>query len=220
MSDAEVRAAMEAAMIASQGNLSNAAVRAKSMSLMSPDAAAAGRDSFDGPDLGSPALCAEDLKTPRDEEGGGGGGGASGASPPKAKPEITLPTMPEPERVYTEGADFKLVESVLSILFLRKFDQFAQMEEVLKRSLATVPGRKALVDVLSARRDQWAVCTNKQVFDGLRTVAAAALAAIDNLLEMAAEYSVGDGGDLFEQFCRAEAGKALPLPCVSTAVLI
>eukprot|EP01052_Picozoa_sp_SAG31_P022387 SAG31_NODE_1778_length_7297_cov_10.330786_9_plen_235_part_01 len=89
-----------------------------------------------------------------------------------------------------------MMETFLQILFLRKFEQFAQMEEVLKRSLATVLGRKALVDVLSARVDQWAACSNKQVFDKLRDVALTALAAIDALPDL-------------EQFCMTESGSML-----------
>ena len=124
---------------------------------------------------------------------------ATDGAPARKAAELQLPAtmmVPEPEVDDDEDADFKMIESMLSILFLRKFDQFEQSAPVLKRSLSTVAGRKAVVGVLSARGGQWAVCTNKQVFDCLRDVAAAVLTAVDAFLL---------GGGYFDVFCKTEA---------------
>jgi hypothetical protein len=128
-----------------------------------------------------------------------------------------LPRAPDSEDGPTSGdTQASFIESVLSLLFLQKFDQYDQMQDALRSHLKASDGRRALARVLGERQQQWGSMTNKGVAERLVTLVALAFdqlgsqAAMDrvtgkqsfdkeactslNLVEMAQVYTLTEGG--------------------------
>ena len=135
----------------------------------------------------------------------------SGAAPPG------LPRAQDSDEGLASGdSQASFIESVLSLLFLQKFDQYDQMQDALRSHLKASDGRRALARVLGERRSQWGAMTNKGVAERLVTLVALAFdqlgsqAAMDrvtgkqsfdkeaatslNLVEMAQVYTLTEGG--------------------------